>query len=313
MKSNPLDENIVFTLAYFGAMNYPLTLFELWRNLFQVNSGRERFSFLEVQTALKNKKLLKSISQKDGMFFLKGDEELVKKRSVAYKISTSKLRRLRKWVKMLEIVPFVRGAFLTGTLSMKNAKSNSDWDILLVLAKGRIWIGRLLVAIVLQLTAKRRHGNKVKERFCLNHYITENGLILEEYNEFSANFVSTSMFLIGGAIYKRFLQMNEFWIQGIKPNYTKEEVFENDVINLERVGFIMMMQESIEFLLEKTRIANLINDFSRRIMIKKIKKNPKTYWKDADIRYSETALVFLPKPHRITMIKEANKRMQQLN
>jgi hypothetical protein len=137
---------------------------------------------------------------------------------------------------------------------MKNAKQNSDWDVLMVLAKNRIWLGRFFLAVTLQLIGKRRHGNKVKERFCLNHYIAENGLILEEHNEFSANFVSNSMPILGGVIYKKLLQMNEFWIQTIKPNYKKEEISEKH-------------RNTLEFILKNgslaTRILNSLGeDFS---------------------------------------------------
>lgn len=304
-----LNKNIIFTLAYFSAMHYPMTVFELWRNLFQIDGGRDKFTFLEVKNAIEDKKLAKKVSQKDGMVFLSGDEILVQGRSRAHKLSITKLRKLRFWAKVFSLVPYVRGVFLTGTLSMKNAKQNSDWDILMVLAKGRIWLGRLFLGVVLQLIGKRRHGKKVKERFCLNHYITENGLILEEHNEFSANFISTSMPILGGAIYKKFLQMNEFWIQGIKPNYLKEEISENDVESLEHNGLKQRIQKFTEIILERTRIASLGNNLAKKMMIKKIKQNPKTYWKDADIRYGETALIFLPKPHRITMIDKVRKRL----
>lgn len=304
-----LNKNIIFTLAYFSAMNYPLTVFELWRNLFQLDKGRNKFTFFEVKNAVENDNLSKKVFQKDGMIFLSGDEILVQKRSSAHKLSITKLRKLKFWAKVFTLVPYVRGVFLTGTLSMKNTKQDSDWDILMVLAKGRIWLGRLFLGGILQLIGKRRHGGKVKERFCLNHYITDNGLILEEQNEFSANFVSTSMPILGGAIYKKFLQMNEFWIQGIKPNYLKEEISENDVESLENKGIKQKIQKLIEIFLEKTGVAKIGNDLAKKMMIKKIKQNPKTYWENADIRYDETALIFLPKPHRITIIDKVRKRL----
>ena len=307
-----MNKNIIFTLAYFSAMHYPLTLFELWRNLLQTNNGREKYSFREVKNAIVDKKILSKVKQKNGMLFLKGDEKLVKERSIAHKLSITKLKRLKAWAKIFGLVPYVRGVFLTGTLSMKNAKLNSDWDVLMVLSKGRIWLGRFFLAITLQLIGKRRHGKKVKERFCLNHYITDNGLILEEHNEFSANFVSTSIPILGGKIYKKFLQMNEFWIQGIKTNYIKEEISKDNVESLERVGIKKRIQEVTEKILEKTGIAKTANDFVRRVMVKKIKQNPKTYWKNADIRYSETALIFLPKPHRITILEKTKRRLADL-
>lgn len=310
--NSQLNKNIIFTLAYFSAMRYPLTLFELWRNLIQVNTDREKFSFAEIKAALQEEQMRSLVKHRDGVFFLKGDGDLVQERSFAHKLSISKMRRLKRYVKFFNLVPFVRGVFLTGTLSMKNAKTGSDWDILMVLSKGRIWLGRLFVMTFLQIIGKRRHGDKVKERFCLNHYIAENGLILEEYNEFSANFVSTAMPLVGDSIYRRFLQMNEFWIQGIKPNYLKEEVIESGIVELKREGFTVKLQKIQEFILEKTGLAKLLNNFAKKVMIQKIESNPKTKWENADIRYSDTTLVFLPKPHRITIMQKAKERLARL-
>ncbi len=307
-----LNKNIIFTLAYFGTINYPLTIFELWRNLIQIDKKRQKHSFYEVKQALEDKQLFSKISQKDGMVFLKGNEAFVEERLRANKFSITKLKKLKFWAKIFGLVPYVRGVFLTGTLSMKNAKQSSDWDVLMVLAKNRIWLGRLFLSITLQIIGKRRHGNKVSERFCLNHYITENGLILEEQNEFSANFVSNSMPILGGAIYKKFLQMNEFWIQSIKPNYRKEEISENDVESVENDGIKRRIQFFIETILEKTGIARSANAFVKKIMIKKIKQNPKTYLENADIRYGETALIFLPKPHRIEMLEKTTKKLSVL-
>ncbi len=307
-----LNKNIVFTLAYFSATKYPLTLFELWRNLFQAEGLKKQYSFYEIKEATESKHLASKIDQKDGMIFLRGSDEFVKDRSRANKFSITKLKKLKFWAKVFGVVPYVRGVFLTGTLSMKNAKQNSDWDVLVVLAKNRIWLGRLLLAVMLQLICKRRHGDKVAERFCLNHYITENALILEEHNEFSANFISSSMPILGGGIYKKFLQMNEFWIQTIKPNYKKEEISENDVESVENTVIKRKVQVFMEIVLEKTGMANLANTLTKEVMIKKIKQNPKTYWENADIRYGETALIFLPKPHRIEMLKKARQKISAL-
>lgn len=308
-----LNKSIIFTLAYFGGTQYPLTLFELWRNLIQTNGKKEKFSFLEVKYALRSEELLDKVEQASGMFFLKGDKRLVEHRIRADKFSVSKLKRLKRWSVIFRWIPYVRGVFLTGTLSMKNAKNSSDWDVLMVLAKNRIWIGRLFLAIALQIIGKRRHGKNVKERFCLNHYITENALILEEHNEFCANFVTFSSPVLNGTLHKKFLQMNEFWIQGFKANYSKDEITENELTSFEPGGISKFVQEKIEWFLEKSLIADMINGIAKKVMIKKIKKNPKTKWKNADIRYNDTALIFLPKPHRLEMMGKTKERLTKMS
>lgn len=307
--SASLQKDILYTVSYFNAMNYPLTTFELWRYCIS-RRQKEKSSLLEIKRAIKTQPLKKYLRIKNGFIFLDKEDDLVEKRLKNQKISLSNIRRIKKWSSVFRFIPFVRGVFITGTLSMKNARKQSDWDVLMVLAKDRIWIGRLIVGIVLQLLGKRRHGGKVKNRFCLNHYVTENGVILEEHNEYSAYFTTFSIPVIGKGIHKKFLQLNEQWVKGEYCNYEKDELTEGDLFFIPSVPSIF--QKAAESLLEVTRLASLVNSIAKKVMINKIESNPKTHLKDADIRYDDCALIFLPNPHRLTVSACAHQKLTRL-
>ena len=70
-------------------------------------------------------------------------------------------------------VPFVRMVALTGSTALENASPESDIDVLIMSAKDRIWTTRFFITLVAHFTGKRRYGNKIKNRICLNHYIAE--------------------------------------------------------------------------------------------------------------------------------------------
>jgi len=293
------QKNILYTVAYFNAMKYPLTVYELWRHCI-AKFGKQESSYLEILREIERNPLKQKLSVNKGFVTLRGeDEKLVEKRISSQKNSLHSIRSLKHWVALFRRIPFVRGVFVTGTLSLKNARKQSDWDIMLVNSKNRIWIGRLFVGIALHLLGKRRHGSKVTRRFCLNHYITEGGLMLEEHSVYCSYFTTFSFPILGGALHKRFLQMNEHWVRNNYPNYHKDELNEADIFsnNNKTSNF----QRVVETFLEKTKIAELLNNFSRKIMIAKIENNPLTHQKGADIRYNDCALVFLPSPHRVEM------------
>ncbi|MEA1926061.1 MAG: hypothetical protein U9M90_02330 [Patescibacteria group bacterium] len=304
-----LKNDILYTMAYFNAMKYPLTIFELWRYCIS-KENKKAVSFFQVLSILKTEPLKKYLCVKKGFIALKGDEDLIEKRLRRQKVSVANIKKIKRWTPLFRFIPYVRGVFVTGTLSMKNARKQSDWDILLVLAKGRIWIGRLFIGIILHVLGKRRHGEKVEKRFCLNHYITEVGLILEEHSTYCAYFTTFSFPIVGGSIHKRFLQLNEQWVRSCYPNYRKDELTEADIFKI--LENPSLAQKVLEFFLEITRLAPFINKAAKKVMIRKIKENPKTHLKRADIRCNDTALIFLPKPHRIKVARITKEKLTKL-
>ncbi len=300
--NNSLQKRIIFTIAYYNALDLPLTTFELWQNLFLVErSIIERTPFLSVIKEVDELKEQSKISEKKGFLFLKGRETLVENRLYNQKTSLRKLKHIKRWAKIFRFIPYVRSVFLTGTIAMKNTDKESDWDVTIILSKNRIWIGRFFTTVVLLALGKKRYGIKIKDRFCLNHFVTEQGIILEERNEFSANMVAFSYLLFGKNFFKKFLQLNEIWVKNnFKPGYQKARLINTE--GEERRGKI---QKYAELFLEKTRLAHFLNQKMKTWMVEKIKKNPLTSKKGADIRYSDAELVFLPEPQREKILKEA--------
>lgn len=302
-----LQKSILFTVAYFNAFDYPLTSFELWRHLIHKAESKTASSYLELLRTLKYEPLISTLTRKNGFITLRNETHLIDKHLAKHKLSLGNIKVLKKWTRAFLWLPYVRGVFLTGTLSMKNASAQSDWDILLVLAKRRIWVGRLLVSGILHVLGKRRHGDKVKRRFCLNHYLAENGLILDEHNEFCANFITFSAPVFGEQEHRKYLSLNENWIRNFNPNYSKDEVF-NDTL-LIRSNALEHIRRALEKIIEFSGIGALVNKISKKYMVEKIEKNPATHTKNADIRYSDVALVFLPNPHRIEMLKKTGEKL----
>jgi hypothetical protein len=307
MEQKELQKNILFTVAYFAAFNYALTIFELWRNLFnRGGKSQNALSYREVLEALDGELLSKILVKRNGFVTLADEEKLIDERLIRQKLSLANIRKSKSWIKIIAHIPYMRGVFLTGTLSMKNAREKSDWDIFVVLAKDRIWLGRLFLVATLQLLGKRRHGKKVSKRFCLNHYVTERGLILEEHNEFCSNFVSFSFPVFGQQLHKKYIGMNEQWIRHLKPNFDKEEVLNQTTEIKESFAWVKI---GCEKFLETTGLAKMMNSWAKKIMTEKIKNNPATYYENADIRCTDSALVFLPNPHRIEMLEKTFKKL----
>lgn len=303
-----LQKNILATIAYYDAQGFSLTTFEAWRHLLDLSRTRKKTTLHEVRSGLETLQSQGWISCRGGFWFLKGQETLAAKRIIRQRISQRKIRSLKKWATFIAMVPFVEGVFITGTLAMQRADNSSDWDVLIVTKKKRIWLARFLLTSVLYIFKKWRHKEKTKDRFCLNHFISEDGLILAEQNEFTAKEIAFCLPILGKDCYRRYLQLNEYWVQSYTPNFMKEAVTSNQLL-LTVPPVIKKTKDLLEKILQTGNAAERLNRYIKKIMIRKIDNNPLTHVKGADIRYNDQALVFLPYPQREKIILQTMQKL----
>lgn len=305
-----INKNVLFTVVYYNVLEFPLTTFEVWRYLIDFRHRRRKVEMEEVIESLDFLKKQGLIQSEKSFWIVNKKEYLADERIAKQKISVSKINRMIRWVRIISKLPYIRAVFITGALAMKRASKSSDWDVIIVTKKNRIWLGRLIITLVLQVFGKRRHHNKIKDRFCLNHFLTESSLILEENNEFSSNEVVFAIPLYGKKNYQKFQQLNEFQISAIRPNYQKDTIENN--FTIKENDFCEGFKNGIEDFLEFSRIGYLANEMTKRFMIRKIKKNPKTYISGSDIRYDDGALIFLPVPKRKEILQKTLEEFNSL-
>lgn len=308
---NGLKRNIIETIAYYNELDYPLTTFEIWKHLIDNENKDDKkkapYNLLDIVKELENKDLYKYVEEFEGYYFIKGRKELVKKRLKKNKIAGAKLKKLIKYVWILRLVPFVRMIGVTGTLAMKNTVGGSDWDLLIVLKAGRIWIGRTLITGLTHILGKRRYGEKIKNRICLNYFLTDKSLEIRNKDLFSAN---EYLFILPvfdtGGIFRKF-QLANRWIANYKPHYSIAEIINANAVldswfskNLRKLGEIIF---NIDWLEDKLRIWEE----------KKIKDNPKTRQEGSYIEASDKALIFLPDPQGPKVFEKYKKSVEGLN
>ena len=309
--SDQLSKNILATIIYYDGLDYPLTAFEVWRYLIRTdyyNQGNAliEVSLLEIMKHLESKELAVFIRQLNGFYFLKERDNLVSKRTANGKISTGKLKRLRRIAWVLRFVPFVRMIGVTGGLAMKNANAKSDWDLLLVIKYGKIWTGRTLITLVTHFLGRRRHGNKIIDRVCLNFFITDQSLEVITKDLFSANEYMFLFPLFGWETYHRF-QIKNHWIKGMKPHYGLDEISPLKLLS------DSLWSRKIRQLGEKMIGFDLIENILRKIEKKRIMNNPKTHQEGSLVYANDDALVFLPSPHGPKIFEQFKEKVNQLS
>jgi predicted nucleotidyltransferase len=298
-------KKIFFTVVYFNAINRPPTTFEVWRFLIDLAGEKTACSFDEVAENLKNLSRKNKIMEKKGFWVLPGKEGKANTRIALQKISFAKTKKAAKRARLLELMPYCRGAFFTGALAFSNCKKDSDWDILIVLKKNRIWIGRLFVSIFLIILGKKRTEKKSENKFCLNHFVAEDNLIFPDRNEYSALGVALMFPVFGKKYFDKMQQINFAWQRLYLPNYNKDATGNN--LFLKESAFFEKVRNFIEAILEKSGAGSFLNNKSKSLMIKKIEKNPKTYWENALVVYNDGEMAFWPAPKRIENLDKVKK------
>jgi len=90
----------------------------------------------------------------------------------------------------------------------------------IVFKKGKLFTGRILVTLFLHLFGRRRHGKKIANRICLNHFLTDDFLISGR-DIFAASEYSFMTVAYGFSKFKKFQDINS-WISRYKPNFVHE-------------------------------------------------------------------------------------------
>ena len=94
------------------------------------------------------------------------------------KIEKKLWKKVDRYVPILRHVPFLRYVSVCNNLSFSKTEEGSDIDLFIIAKKNRLFIVRTLVTFLFQVLGVRRHGNRIKSRFCLSFFIDDSHLDL---------------------------------------------------------------------------------------------------------------------------------------
>lgn len=288
MFNGMLSKNILATVAYYDGMNYPLTSFEVWSLMLKLGGREEerKFSLAEVIEEMEKGSVSRLIEGRNGFYFLKGRANLVEERIERNKVSDQKLRKIIRGGSFLRFIPFLEMIAVSGRVAMKNSVPKSDLDILIAFKKGHIFLGRFFTVLLLGILGERRHDDKIKDKICLNHFVSDEFEISVK-DIFSSHEYVFLIPLFNFEAYGKFMKKNEDWILRYRPNFGNEVRGSREIVdtvfskNFRKIGEIVFGSMWLE-------------KFLKKIQTEKIENNPKTKTKGSVIIYSEKELAFWP-------------------
>lgn len=214
-----LGDAILHTLVYADLFDYPLKVEEIHRYLTGYSASLEAVE----RHLQQNTRLAERLAATAPFCALAGREHLLGLRRERETFSVELWRQARRYGRLIAALPFVRLVSVTGSLAMNNATGpQDDVDFLIVATRGRVWLARGLVILVVHLA--ERFGVEL----CPNYLVAEGCLQLGEPNLFAAHELAQLVPLHGLETYWRLLESNA-WVRAFLPNATPRPAGVSDI------------------------------------------------------------------------------------
>lgn len=194
-------------LVYFDLFRYPLTSNEIKSFLDQLVKEKELSTMLDELVSAKK------IFFINEFYSLHNDLSLGERRIKGNKRAASLMLKAEKIASHLYKFPYVRGIGVSGSVSKNFADEYADIDYFIITSANRLWIARTL----LHLYKKNPFLKNRDHHYCMNYFVDEADLVIEEKNIYTATELYTVIPLAGNGSLKNFFETNS-WSHSYFPN-----------------------------------------------------------------------------------------------
>ena len=313
-----LRSPILATIVYYDVFNFPLTFAEVYKYLinpkrFSIGIGDVKSSVFNIEAvgiAEELDKMAKAgiIGHKNGFYFMPGRENLYEERIEKDKLANKKWKKFMRVVKFLQVAPYLRAVFASGSLALNNPEPKSDFDVFVIIKSGRLYTGRLFLWLVSSLLGARRGRLDfiAPDKLCFNHYLTDDNLEISHRSLYIAqSFVSMRPVIASDRVLDNFTTSNK-WANSYCYNF--RQVREYRSVKPSRI--MITMAKAGEFLLNNP-MGDIIEGLFKFIQQKKIKNNPATYKSGGRIIFTDKELEFHPRSFERIVIDTYNNGLKK--
>ena len=283
----------------------------VYRSLFGIFLTYEQIEFagfLDALEELLGKRLVQKYRYQGQGFivFNEGEKELGGFLAM-HKIAEKKKGILLRYLKFFRISPFIRAIFISGSLTLGRVEDDSDLDVFVLTAPGRIWTARFLLSTILSLFRIRRtkFESVAPNKICLSHYMATHSIFNYE-SVFTAQVLGNLELLweakpkIGNTFIRKHKWLRKYLL-------SRNELLEKPV---NKIGQ-SLIQKIWEWFL-KGRFGSIIERFLRAIQLRRIKNDPKILHSNGRIVVTDQMLEFHPDSKEGSVIKEYNEIIKKL-
>ena len=240
-----IQNDIKATLAYYDLFYYPLTQFEIFQFL------HCKYEYSEFTAELESMVNHQQVFRTEDFYSLNNDPALCIRRKKGNQMARKMMITADKKAEFLFKFPYVRGVGISGSLSKNYADEFSDIDFFIITKANRLWVARTF----LHLFKKFTFISGQQHFFCMNYFISEKDLTIEEKNIYTATELVTLIPLKGSKTFHEFNGKNQ-WVKEFLPNHSMK-------ISYIRESGAGMLKRGLEFLFD-----NIAGSALDRILMK---------------------------------------------
>lgn len=200
---------VLSPLFYFDIFSYPLTAQEILQ--FSNLSANTKLCTQELEPVLDYLLHRKYLYQIENFYLLSNNPDWVLQRKENNKRAALFLAKAQKMTRLMRCFPYIRAVFISGSLSKNVMPEDGDIDYFIVTTPNRLWVTRSFLVLFKKIFLFNSH-----KYFCVNYFVDENCLEIEEKNRFTATEIATLLPMYGEEIYDAFWQNNS-WVKSYYP------------------------------------------------------------------------------------------------
>ena len=279
-----LQDRILDTVKFFNLQELPVTAFEIYKYLipsraqlelvlddnYELKDETTTVSMASVDTVIAELDLLAAnslVERKNGYYCLPTKTHLIDQRLRNYTHGIIREKLISRYIPVLRFMPFVRGVALNGSQALGQQSKESDIDLFIITDRNFLWTARTFVTFALQILGTRRHGTKIADRFCLNHYLASPKSLDKRKNLYTAFEYAKLRPLVFNQTVLEFKKNNYVWISKFFSNIDRFNQVADSRIKKSKIQFIFEKIFDNKFGLKLESMFETIQ--SRRIRLEK--------------------------------------------
>jgi hypothetical protein len=201
-KYTELQKDILSSVVYFNIFQFPLIHSEI-QNLLKNHFSKE-LTLEALQKLVSSEVLFKYNGYYSNQ---KGVRELVSKRLENESTTDRFFSKIPLFVRIISRFPFVRAVAISGSLSKGVLHKKGDIDYFIITKERRLWLARTLLILFKKIALFNS-----KKYFCVNFFITENNLKIEDENRFTATEIAYLIPVYNAELIDAFKESNR-WLR----------------------------------------------------------------------------------------------------
>lgn len=180
-------------------------------------SGEQNLSLMELSKHLDDLVKEEKVFDVEGFYLLKNEPQLIARRKKGNLKAEELMKKAHKNASFISSFPFVKGVYVSGSLSKGYIDGDGDIDFFIVTKPNRLWIARTFLILY-----KKVFLLNSKKYFCVNYFIDDEQLEIKDKNIFTATEITTLLPMVNEQIYAQFLEANE-WVKEYYPHFSKRD------------------------------------------------------------------------------------------